>query len=66
MTCGNWRQIGEIFDQALERDQAQRDAFVRQACRDDSDLRREIGLLARPISAREMNISLVRTVLLSI
>ena len=36
------QQIEEIFHRALEQEPAQREAFVRQACRDDSDLRREV------------------------
>jgi serine/threonine protein kinase len=41
------QQIEEIFHQALQREPSQREAFVRQACRDDSDLRRQIvSLLA--------------------
>ena len=41
------QQIEEIFHRALEQEPAQREAFVRQACRDDSDLRREVvSLLA--------------------
>ncbi len=35
-------QIEEIFHQALQREPAEREAFVRQACRDDSDLRRQV------------------------
>lgn len=41
------QQIEEIFHQALQREPAQREAFVRHACRDDSDLRRQVvSLLA--------------------
>jgi Tol biopolymer transport system component/predicted Ser/Thr protein kinase len=36
------QQIEEIFHRALEQEPAQRDAFVRHACRDDSDLRRQV------------------------
>jgi serine/threonine protein kinase len=36
------QQIEEIFHRALEQEPAQREAFVRQACRDDSDLRRAV------------------------
>jgi serine/threonine protein kinase len=39
------QQVEEIFHQALQRDPAERDAFVRQACRDDSGLRREVASL---------------------
>jgi Tol biopolymer transport system component/predicted Ser/Thr protein kinase len=41
------QQIEEIFHQALQREPAQREAFVCQACRDDSDMRRQVvSLLA--------------------
>ena len=41
------QQIEEIFHQALQREPDEREAFVRQACRDDSDLRRQVvSLLA--------------------
>jgi len=42
VTSEHWQQVEEIFHQALQREPAQRDAFVREACRDDSDLRREV------------------------
>lgn len=35
-------QIEEIFHQALQRTPDERDTYVRQACPDDSDLRRQI------------------------
>src|SRR5215470_498159 len=42
-----WQQIEEIFQEALQRDPAERDAFVREACRGDAELQREIvSLLA--------------------
>jgi serine/threonine protein kinase len=37
-----FQQIEEIFHQALQQEPAQREAYVRQACRGDSDLRREV------------------------
>jgi hypothetical protein len=39
------QQVEEIFHEALRRDPAERDAFVRQACRDDNGLRREVASL---------------------
>jgi serine/threonine protein kinase/WD40 repeat protein len=39
------QQIEEIFEQALQRDPAERDAYVRKACHGDSDLRREVASL---------------------
>src|SRR5262249_51535802 len=44
-TVDRLRQIEEIFQEALERDQAQRDAFVRDACRGDDELQREVSSL---------------------
>jgi serine/threonine-protein kinase len=42
-----WRQIESLFQEALQRDPAERDAYVRAACHGDSDLRREVlSLLA--------------------
>ena len=40
-----FHQIEEIFQQALQRDPAQRDAFVREACRDDAALHSEVASL---------------------
>jgi serine/threonine-protein kinase len=42
MTSGNWQRVEEIYHRALEQDPTQREAFVRQACQGDSDLRREV------------------------
>jgi serine/threonine protein kinase/Tol biopolymer transport system component len=39
------QQIEEIFQEALQRAPAERDTFVREACRGDSDLRREVASL---------------------
>jgi serine/threonine protein kinase len=39
------QQIEEIFQEALQRDPAVRDAYVREACHGDSDLRREVASL---------------------
>jgi integrase len=42
-----WQQIESLFQEALQRDPAERDAYVRESCRGDSDLRREVvSLLA--------------------
>ena len=38
-------QIEEIFQEALQLNPAERDAHVREACRGDSDLRREAASL---------------------
>ncbi len=48
MKPGSWREVEEIFQEALQRDRAQRDAFVR-----DTDLHREVSsLLANHEEAR--------------
>src|ERR1700740_1028714 len=40
-----WQQIESLFQEALQRDPAERDAYVREACCGDSDLRREVASL---------------------
>ncbi|MBZ5620758.1 MAG: serine/threonine-protein kinase [Acidobacteriia bacterium] len=45
MKPGDRPRVEEIFHQALQQESAQRDAYVRQACRGDSDLRREVSSL---------------------
>jgi serine/threonine protein kinase len=40
-----WQQIESLFQGALERDPAERNAWLREACHDDSDLRREVASL---------------------
>ncbi|HEU5256853.1 MAG TPA: protein kinase [Vicinamibacterales bacterium] len=48
MTPERWQQISRVYQSALEHTPAARNAFVTEACRDDSDLRREVeSLLAR-------------------
>jgi serine/threonine-protein kinase len=51
MNPGRLREAEEIFHEALQRDPAERDAFVRRACRDDSGLRREVASLLANHSA---------------
>jgi serine/threonine protein kinase/Tol biopolymer transport system component len=46
-----WQQVEEIFHEALQRRPAERDAYLRQACRDDSGLRREVSSLLANHSA---------------
>jgi serine/threonine-protein kinase len=45
------QQVEEIFHEALQRHPAERDAFLREACRDDSGLRREVASLLAHLSA---------------
>jgi Tol biopolymer transport system component/predicted Ser/Thr protein kinase len=40
-----WREVEEIFQEALGRDPAERDSYVREACHGDSDLQREVSSL---------------------
>ena len=47
MKPDRWRQIDELFEAALERDGADRRAFLDKACGDDLDLRREVDKMLR-------------------
>ena len=48
MTPERWRQVSRVFQSTLEQSPARRAAFLADACRGDSDLRREVeSLLAR-------------------
>jgi Tol biopolymer transport system component/predicted Ser/Thr protein kinase len=40
-----WQQIESLFQQALQHDPAQRESYLRDACRGDSDLLREVSSL---------------------
>ena len=40
-----WRQIESLFQKALRRDPAERDAYLREACRSDAGLQREVASL---------------------
>ena len=44
-TADRWQQVSQIYLAALERDTADRDAFLREACAGDEDLRREVESL---------------------
>jgi serine/threonine protein kinase len=42
-----WRKVDSVFQEALQRDPAERDAYVREVCHGDTDLQREVvSLLA--------------------
>ncbi|HLO00211.1 MAG TPA: protein kinase [Pyrinomonadaceae bacterium] len=45
MTPERWQQVKELFNSALERDRAQRSAFLAEACRGDDYLRHEVESL---------------------
>jgi serine/threonine protein kinase/Tol biopolymer transport system component len=52
MTPERWRQVSQIYHDALGRDPHARDAFLREACAGDEAVRREVeSLLAQPASA---------------
>lgn len=41
----HWRQIETLFQEALQRDPADRDAWVREACQGDAELHDEVASL---------------------
>jgi Tol biopolymer transport system component/predicted Ser/Thr protein kinase len=45
MNSRSWREVEEIFQEALQREPAQRDLYVREACRGDAELHREVSSL---------------------
>jgi len=40
-----WRQVELLFQEALQRDPAEREAYVREACHGDSELQRDVASL---------------------
>src|SRR5262245_27977344 len=59
MSPERWRRIEDVYHAALERDSGERPAFLREACRDDSDLRSEVeSLLSQKASGHLLNQSL--------
>ena len=58
MSPDRWRQVESLYHSALDREEPARDAFLREACREDEELRREVqslldqtdsGVLNRPL-----------------
>jgi len=45
MTPDRWRQVADVYESALDREPAAREAFLAEACRDDTDLRLEVESL---------------------
>jgi serine/threonine-protein kinase len=45
MNADRWATVQALFDEALERDTAERDAFLRDACGGDAELYREVASL---------------------
>src|SRR5260370_5358385 len=49
MNPERWRQIERLYHDAAERDSAQRESFLMEACGSDEELRREVqALLVQP------------------
>src|SRR5947209_19376268 len=52
MTPERWQQLKQIFQSALERNPAERSAFLSQTCADDPALRSQVeSLIASPAQA---------------
>src|SRR5262245_31771466 len=45
MNPDRWRQVADVYEAALEREPAAREAFLADACREDAALRREVESL---------------------
>ena len=45
MRPDRWRQVEQLYHSALEREESARDAFLREACRQDEELRYEVQSL---------------------
>src|ERR1044071_219221 len=45
MTPERWQQIKAVLEEALERDPLEREAYLDEACAEDSDLRNEVEAL---------------------
>jgi Tol biopolymer transport system component/predicted Ser/Thr protein kinase len=45
MRPDRWRQVEQLYHSALEREESARDEFLREACREDEELRREVRSL---------------------
>jgi serine/threonine-protein kinase len=58
MTPERWQQIDQLFHSALKRDAEQRDVFLREACKGDESLRREVVSL---LGSHEEANSFIRT-----
>jgi serine/threonine protein kinase len=57
MTPSRWHQVEEVLLGALETKDAARDTYLRQACGDDEDLRREVARLLDSYSDESRTIS---------
>ena len=52
LTPERWRQVARIYELAVDRDPATRDAFLTEACAGDETLRREVDSLLRQEGAQ--------------
>jgi hypothetical protein len=53
MDPGRWRQIEQLYHSALEAGPTQRDRVLTEACREDTDLRREVESLLAQVTSTE-------------
>src|SRR5712692_5809159 len=52
MTPDRWRRVEQLYHAALERPEGERSAYLREACAEDAELRREVEELLRQESAK--------------
>ena len=53
MKSERWQQLDQLFHSALEREPAQRGAFLEKACAGDKSLRKEVEALLAQMLAEE-------------
>jgi Tol biopolymer transport system component/predicted Ser/Thr protein kinase len=58
MRPDRWRQVEQLYHSAFEREESARDAFLREACREDEELRREVRSLLDQTESGLLNPSL--------
>ena len=51
MTPARWRQVEELYHAASQREESQREAFLKEACKGDRDLKSEVESLLRQESS---------------
>jgi serine/threonine protein kinase/Tfp pilus assembly protein PilF len=55
VNCERWRRLEQLYNVALEQEPARRDSFLAEACREDSELRREVEvLLAQSVATNDL------------
>jgi hypothetical protein len=55
MRPDRWRQVEQLYHAALEREEPARDAFLREVCRDDEELRSEVRSLLNQTDSGLLN-----------